>query len=414
MPARLSCLHTRPGSSVLFAIALAALSGCADGGAEDRPASQVRFSASHHLFGFRALRGFGTFPVPTTAVFSDQGRLNLFQDGTYTVARGSGTTSPDRYALEDNGSLAIFVRGSGSEPSVVFRGAYGRVGAADLTVPGTTPDLFFTDRVSTPQSQSLGLYVGTRVQNGQVELEGAWHLLSLHVVFGQTILAPDNVARAARGGVSIAAGAPGSARAISGTGSQGTSGLAFGGTIQNLLTSGTGDGTCNLTVSYTLTGQAADSRVMQAAATENLVLGLDADETDGEAGLLFLLRKFDAPAQPVDSVRVPGTFLVGGTTMFVNPSNSGSDAFVGTVVLTAPNGFRLDAVGNNGQDFSYQGTYTLSPDGGMTIQISGTNENWFGAIDRSYNTFAFVDDFLEIRSNNIPELNLGFGVRRKQ
>ncbi len=407
-------MHPRTQFRVaLLAVATSFLTGCADGGEEDRPLSEVRFSATHHLYGFRALRGFGTFPVPTTAVFTDQGTLNLFDDGTYTVARSSGTSTAARYALENPGDLALFVPGANSEPSVVFRGAYGRVGAADLTVPGSTPDLFFTDRVSTPASQSLGLYVGTRILTGQVELEGAWHLLSLHVVFGQTLLSPDNVARGARGGVMVTAGAPGTARTISGTGSQGTGGLVFGGTIQNLLTNGSGDGTCNLTVSYQLTGQPADSRVVQAAATNNLVLGLDADESDGESGLVFLVRKFDAPATPVDSVRVPGTFLVGGSTMFVNPTNSGSDAFVGTAVLTAPNGFRLDAVGNDGQDFSYQGTYTLAPDGGLTINVSGTNETWFAAIDRSYNTLVFVDDFLEVRSNNIPELNLGFGVRQK-
>ena len=203
-------------------------------------------------------------------------------------------------------------------------------------------------------------------------------------------------------------------RTISGTGTQGTSGLVLGGTIQNLLDGSlSGDGTCNLTVDYTLPSQAADSRVMRSAANANMVFALDDDESDNEAGLLFLVRKFDAPATPVDSVRVPGTFLVGGHTVFVNPSNSGSDAFVGTVTLTAQGGFRLDAVGNSGQDFSYVGTWTLAADGGLTLSISGTNETWFAAIDRTYNTLVFIDDFVEVRSNNLPELNLGFGVRKK-
>jgi hypothetical protein len=238
-------------------------------------------------------------------------------------------------------------------------------------------------------------------------------VLSLHAVFGQTLLSPDNVGRGARGGITIAAGNPGDVRAISGTGNQGTSGLVFGGSIQNLLTSGTGNGQCNLTISYQLSGQIADSRVMQSAATANLVWGLDDDETDGEAGLLAMVRKFDAPAAPVDSVRVPGTYLVGGHTLFVNPSNSGSDCFVGTITLTAQSGFRLDAVGSAGQDFSYIGTYTLAADGGLTISVNGTNETWFAAIDRSYNTLVFVDDFVETRANNTPELNFGFAVRRK-
>ena len=388
------------------------LAACADGGDEDRPQSEVRFTATHHLFGLRSLRGFGTFPVPATAVLTDAGSLNLFDDSTYTVTRASGTTGADRYALENDGSLSVYVTGSGREPTVVFQGAYGRFGAGDLLSPGVAPDFFFTDRVSTPSSESIGLYVGTRRITGVVELEGPWHVLSLHAVFGQALVSPENVARGARGAVTIAAGAEGTARSISGTGTQGNSNLTFAGTIQNLLANGSGDGTCNLTVGYTL-GGTTDSRVMRAAATNNLVFGLDEDESDGEAGLLLMVRKFAAPAAGVDSVRVPGTFLVGGHTIFVNPSNSGSDTFVGTVTLTAQGGFRLDAVDNQGSDFAYVGTYTLAADGGMTLSISGTNESWFAAIDRSYNTLVFVDDFVEVRANNLPELNLGFGVRQK-
>ena len=67
-----------------------------------------------------------------------------------------------------------------------------------------------------------------------------------------------------------------------------------------------------------------------------------------------------------------GRFLVGGETLFVNPSNCGSDAFVGVVTLGAQGAFKLDAVGNSGQDFSYAGTWTLAADGGLTLTISGT------------------------------------------
>lgn len=380
--------------------------GCADGGLEDRPQSEVKITASHHLYGLRTLRGFGAFPVPPEAVLTDRGVLNLFDNSTYTVTRTSGTTGADRYALEDDGPFSLFVTGSGREPSVVFRGAYSLV--------GSNPDFCFTDRVSTPNSESIGLYVGTRIVQGQVELAGGWHLLSLHAVFGQTLQSPENVGRGARGGVAIGTGDPGTVRSISGTGTQGTSALVFGGTIQNLLDgAGSGNGQCSLTVSYQLTGQTADSRVMLSAATNNLVFGLDAEESDNEAGLLVLVRRFDVPAAPVDSVRVPGTYLVGGHTLFVNPSNSGSDAFVGTITLTAQGAFQLDAIGSQGQDFNYSGQYTLAADGGMAITISGTNETWFAAIDRSYNTLVFVDDVVETRANNTPELNFGFAVRKR-
>jgi len=386
------------------------LVSCAEGGEEDRPQSEVQIAAQHHMFALRSLAGFGQFPVPATAVQTDRGLVNLFDDSTYTVTRASGTSGADRYALENDGTFSIYITGFGNEPSTVFLGGYGLVGSG---LAGNAPDYFFTDRVSTQGSPRIGLFFGTRVVTGQVELEGGWHVLSLHVVFDQTILSPDNVGRGAHGGISITAGAPGTQRMISGTGFQGTSALTFGGTIQNLLDAeNNGTGAMNLTLDYQLSGQAADARIIESAGTENVIFGVDENSGDGEAGLITLVRKFDAPTTPVDSVRVPGTFLIGGHTLFVNPSNSGSDAFVGTVTLTPQGAFRLDATGNSGADFSYIGTYSLNPDGGMEISINGTNETWFGAIDKSYNSFAFVDDFEELRPNNIPELNFGFGVRQ--
>ncbi len=380
---------------------------CSNGGKQNTPQSEVQITGSHHMFGFRSLGGFGTFPVLDTAVFTDRGTLNLFDDSTYTITRTSGTSAADRYALETDGNLGVFVTGGGSEPSVLFRGGYSLAAGNPARA-----DFQFTDRVSTNGSPSLGLFYGTRVVTTPIELEGGWHVVSQHVIFGQTILSPENVGRGVHGGVSITAGAPGTLRTISGTGTQGTStqgtsNVAFSGSIQNLLdVNNTGDGACNLTVDFN-----GDPRVMFAAASDNVVFALDADETDGEAGVLFLVHKFDTT--PIDSVRVPGEFLVGGHTLFVNPSNPGSDAFTGVVTLTAQGGFRLDGVGSDGADFAYSGSYTLAADGHLTIAIVGTNETWFAAIDRSYQTLVFVDDFIELRSNNTPELNIGLGVRRK-
>ena len=73
----------------------------------------------------------------------------------------------------------------------------------------------------------------------------------------------------------------------------------------------------------------------------------------------------------------------------------------------------MDGIGNSGQDFSYVGSYTAAVDGGLTLTVNGTGETWFAAIDRSYNTLVLVDDFVETRSNNLPELNFVFGVRQK-
>jgi hypothetical protein len=391
-------------------LSLLLLAACADGGKEVRPQSDVKVTAVHHLYSFRTLRGFGNFPPTGAVAFTDRGKLNLFDDSLYTIERPTGTSGSDRYAIANDGALSIYVTGAGNEPSVIFRGAYSL-----NTAPGTTQsDFFFTDRVTTNASPSIGLWYGTRVKPGQIELEGAWHLLSLHAIFGQSLPSPENVGRGAHGAVTVAAGAPGTLRTLSGTGTQGSSSLTFGGSIQNLLDgSSNGDGTCNLTVSYQVGGSTPDNRVMLAAGHENIVFGLDADESDGEAGLVLLVRKFDGSGSPVDSSRVPGTFFVGGHTLFVNPNNAGGDTFVGVVTLTSQGGFRLEAVGNNGQDFVYSGSFTLAADGGMTITIPGTSETWYGAIDRTYNSFAFVDGFVESRSNNTPELNFAFGVRRK-
>ncbi|HEX6811633.1 MAG TPA: hypothetical protein VF384_08430 [Planctomycetota bacterium] len=402
---------------------LVCLAACADGGKEDRPQSEVKISRTQHFVGFRSLRGFGAPPIGQNVVITDRGKLNLFADSTYTVTRGAQTTGAELYALESTGALSLFLQGGGTEPSVVFLGGYGLFdGETSAT------DMFFTDRVSTPASPSLGLFVSTRVATGQVELEGDWHVLSQHAIFNQTILTPDNVGRAAHGSVDIAAGAAGTVRAISGTGtqSQATQGqgpITFGGTIQNVLVSGSGDGTCNMTLQY-----GADSRIVLAVATGDatvgkLLIGLDDEEneTDGEAGIVLMVREFNGTLDPA---KVDGRFLVGGHTLFVNPTNAGSDAFVGVVTLgdvtlSEPGAFRLDAVGNQGIDFTYTGTYVLLPvgggsadlDGGIKITIPGTNETWFAAIDRSYNTLVFVDDFIEARNN--PELNIGFAVREK-
>ncbi|MFT4516389.1 MAG: hypothetical protein ACI89X_004633 [Planctomycetota bacterium] len=390
----------------LWIVPVLALASCADGGEEDSPLSEVAVSASHHMFALRSLAGFGTFPPPTNSVVTESGVLNLFDTGNYTVTSATGTSGEDRYAIETTGPFTVFVTGNSTEPSTAFLGAYSLV--ADQA------DYFFTDRVSTSGSPRIGMFYGTRVITGQVELEGGWHVLSLHVIFDQSILAPDGVGRGAHGAVSITAGAPGTERIISGTGFQGTGALTFGGTVRNLLdVNDVGDGSLNMALSYQLNGQSADSRIVESAANENVIFGVDKNNGSGEAGIVTMVRKFDAPTTPVDSVRVPGTFLVGGHTLFVNPSNPGSDSFVGTVTLSAQGGFSLDAVGNTGADFQYIGTYTLSQDGGMVVAISGTNETWFAAIDKTYNTLTFVDDFEELRANNTPELNFGFGVRQK-
>ncbi|GAB4158311.1 MAG: hypothetical protein Fur0037_25870 [Planctomycetota bacterium] len=397
-----------PPSRMLLAAAL--LCACSQGGKETRPQSDVRIAAIHHLFGFRALRGFGTFPVSPDVSFPDRSTLSLTDRSTYTITRSGATSGEDDYALAQNGALSILVHGGSGEPTVAFPGGYGLVSAANA-------DLFFVDRFSTPASPSVGLFFGARVVQGIPDLSGGWHLLSQHLIFSSsTLLSTGNVARGAHGGISIATGTPGDPLAISGTGTESTRvSLVFGGTAQALAQGSTGDGTMNLTISYQDSLQppgTADSRVLVAAAGEDIVYAVDQDESDGEAGIVLLVRKFDAPTTVADPARAAGTYLLGAQTFFVDPMNSGADAAIGTLLLTAQGAFRIDMIGSQGIDFAYSGTFSLGQDGGMTLSVDGTNETWFGAIRRDYNTVAVIDDFVETRNN--PELNLFFGVREKQ
>ena len=405
-------MRQRPFVLLLLATCLAA---CADGGKEDRPKSEVRFSNQNHLFGFKTLRGFGAFPVQPTVVFTDRGTLNLFDDSTYTVARTGGTSTKQDYELDADGKLAMYLLGAGNEPSTVFYGGYGRVGADDLLEPGDTPDYFFTDRVSTPNSQAIGVFYGTKKIDAAIDLRDGWHCFSLHTVFNASVQAPDNVGRAMHGNVAFAGATADALLGISGTGFQSDSNgapssIALGGSIRFELDGPAGDGTCQLTFQYD-----GDNRVMRAATSGNVVHALDDDETDGEAGMALMVREFDDSTitTALDEDDVDGTFYVGGQTLFVNPSNMGSDTFIGTVTLSTNGGFRLEGLGNQGVDFTYTGDWTASPDGKLTINVNGTNETWHGAIDRTYNTLVICDDFTETRSSNQIELNLMLGVRKK-
>lgn len=381
---------------------------CADGAKENVPQSEVKIAAVHHMFGLRSLSGFGSFPIRPQVVFPDRGKINFFDDSKYTVSRTAGTSAADRYALDKAGALSLFLTGSGREPSVIFRGGYW---LPRTTEPTTVPVVYFTDRVNTPNSPSIGLYYGMKVGTDPVELEGAFHLLSIHTIFNGSVASPDNVGRAAFGSVSIAAGTTGSNRAISGSGTEGrtasgTTSITFGGSIQNIVNGTVSDGACNLTMNY-----GTDARICFAAATPDLVMAVDADTADNEAGLIAMVRKFGTPV--LDTAKVSGKFLVGGYTLFVNPSNPGCDAFIGTVNLSTGNGFTLNGIDHLGRDFLYTGTWSATADGEMTFAINGTNETWKGAISRDYQTLLINDDFRELRSNNQIELNFLVGVREK-
>jgi hypothetical protein len=390
---------------------LCLVSACADGGDDDQPQSDVKIAASHHLFGFRTLPGFGQFPVVPTDVVVDRYRLTLFNDSTYELVEPDGTRGSDRYAVATDGALSILLTNSSGTGGTVFRGGYGLVVSHS--------DLFFTDRIGTSSSPSIGLFYGTEVLPEDVvvdeAVEGEWHLLSLHTMFANSAADPvaDNMAQGAHGQVTIGDITGAGIRPINGTGRQRTTPLTFTGGIQSISGTGIAHGACNLTLGYGYDGGSTDTRSLFAAAGRTTIVALDSDRTDGEAGMVAMVRQHDTIATPADITSLAGTYLVGGHTVFVNRLNAGSDTFVGVLTLTAAGALRLDGADHLGNDFSYSGSFTLNPNGLLTISIPGTSETWRGAVDRAYQTVVIVDDAVETRSNGIPELSLMFGVRKK-
>ena len=175
---RTGARRVAPVSRARCSAALAALlCGCAEGGLQDNPQSEVEIAADHHLFWFRTLPGFGPFPPTATSVLPCRSMFAMAADSTYQLTEiscGSGNAS-DNYALAENGELTLFVTGSGQFPTIALLGGYSRV--------VNQPDLFFTDRITLGTSPSIGLLYGTEQEIGSVDLEGAWHLVSLHVMF---------------------------------------------------------------------------------------------------------------------------------------------------------------------------------------------------------------------------------------
>ncbi len=399
---------------LLALVPILVCAACAEGGSVETPASEVTLAANDHVMWFRSLPGFQAAATRPEAVNSGRALMAWTTESTYTLRflPDGIPTSPERYALEEVGTLAIYQTGSGRNPSTIFRGGY--------HIDATRPDLFFTDRVSAGNSPSVGLYWGLRAVPGQNELGGEHRLFSLHVMMQPSAIStPRSVARAAYGDVTLSGGAPGELRTLTGTGFESGSdpspvAVTFGGSAQDLLDgSSQGDGACNLTVDYTNAGSPTDARVFRGAANEDLLLAVDEDESDTASGLCCLVRKFDAPASPADPAQCIGVFVTGGHTCFVNPTNAGSDTFIGEIELSQGGAFRLDGVSHLGVDFAYTGTYTVADDGALTVTVNGTNETWHGAISRSYGTLVLLDATVENRANNTPELNLIYGIRKR-
>jgi hypothetical protein len=371
---------------------------CAQGGDEDRPTSEVKIEANHHMFGLGGRHQFSEFPIPLDQVGTDRGTLIMREDSSYRIQRAAGTSGAETYALEKSGLLSILIDQGARRSKIRFLGAYG--------LEGATNRYYFTDRHLASETSRVGMFFGVRVVPGTANLEGDWHLFSLHAIFSKSqVLNPANVGRAASGTVAVDA-----AGKITGSGLESTRAtLQFTGDVRAF-----DDGRVDLTVVFK-DAQVTDERLFSSAAGPGIVVGIDEieqkeiDDKGGEAGMIVWLRKRTGTA---DKSLLAGSFHLGAHTIFVNPTNSGFDAANGTLSFTAAGAFRIEAVGTNGVEFKYTGTYTLADDGALVLTVDGTKETWAGAVDQEYKTVLLCDNFVEERTGNKPpELNLFVGIR---
>ena len=418
-------------TTALLTASLLYLSSCAETVQEDRPQSEILISASHHMFAFGGQQDFDEFPVPQAQVSADRGLLTLSDSGGYTVTRPSQPSAAAQdYALEKDGAFALLVPLPNAAPTR-FLGAYQQSDTGD----DQTQVYFFTDRYAPATSPSVGLFWGTRTQGAPSQLTddplGDWLLFSLHVIFSQsTVHNPDDVARAVRSTLSITENAsplmpavvaekdipPGADPAYRRTESSAGVLSIDGGTA-----SGFPDGAVSLNFDF-----GGDPRSFLAGRANDVILGLDDDETTGETGLVAMVRRTEFTDANAAQVSLAGTYLFGMHTTFVAPTNSGTDAANGTIEFNEQGGWQLDGIGSDGPvlgAFSYSGSYNFvqvqDPDNPgvytnlIKLQVSNTNETWHAAIDQHYKVMVILDHEIEVRSPGVsPELSLALAIKR--
>ena len=271
---------------------------CAEGGDRKTPSSEVQLSANHHLWNLESLRQL-SFPVAPAEVFGSWGTIAFRMDSQYDVTL-NGSSDVDDYNLRATGELGILVEPGLNLAKISFLGAYG--------LEGDTGVFYFTVRYSTSATTSpIGLFWGTRIDAATPDIQGDWHLFSTHVVFSTSqTFNPDNVGRATAGRITIDA-----AGVIAGTGTESTrASLTFAGSAKTFA-----DSRVDLDTLDYIDNVTTDSRTFLCSAgtptnvaVPNVILGLNHDTTDGEAGLIALVRARTAGA--ADPAMLEGTYFV--------------------------------------------------------------------------------------------------------
>ncbi|MGE0141829.1 MAG: hypothetical protein AB7I19_01695 [Planctomycetota bacterium] len=379
-----------------LAAGLVLLGACSSGGSNDRFGGSVKLTANHFLFGLVGRPAFPAFPTTTGDLETVNGRFFLRDDGKYEMRQSTGTLlSQSDYALENDGTLAIAVPSSGS--TLVYRGGYG--------LRGTTGDVVLTDRVGS----GVGVYFGTKLVVGPADLTpivGDWHLFTLHAILAPAGSVPDEDLIGVAFGGDLTLAADGS---FTGDGTESEVGtVAIRGAANDFQA--LSDSRFAIEATYDPPARPDYERGFTAGGNSRILIGLDEEtgSSDTAAGIALMLKKRTAAYSAAD---LAGKYRLGLLTVFLRTTAAGIDSSVGELDLQSNGNFRISAQNNQGQDFSYTGTWTGAADGTLLFTVTGTNETWQGAFDDAYQTVIFVDNFKESRTNLQVELNLGMAIR---
>jgi hypothetical protein len=376
--------------------------GCSRGASSrSLPQAEVQLSANHHLYTLSTLREFTDFPVPANNTVACSGTFLLRSDSTYAAELAFCQGGQDDYALEHIGRLSVLVTPSARSGRVRYLGAYG--------LEGDTGVFFFTDRFTSETNNGIALFWGTRILPDVANLEGSWHVFAQSVIHTTSLTAtPDNVGRTFAGTAEVAA-----AGAITGTALESTqANLALTGTVASFA-----DSRLEVTLTQTPPQGAAEQRMFHASAgtpagasAPQIVLGIDTTTSDGEAGLLAMMRKRTGTA---DATQLAGLYHVGLHTIFADASIPGSDVAFGELEFNSAGQWSFEGQGGGGVDFDYGGGYLLLDDGTLRLMVNGTGEEWRAAVDQTYRFLVIADHFVESRpAGKPPELNLMLGLRQ--
>ncbi len=385
-PQCFGCLF--PAALVLALLPLA----CSSGGDEESIGSELTISSTSHFFGLSGSTSFLSFPVTSGEVAPLSGLFTLGTDSSFQIKESGNTLADDAYQLEADGTLQVRLT-QPNRPTVVWKGAVG--------LKGDSGDLFLNDRVG-----AVGIYIGTPALPGIADpmaMAGDWHLFTSNVLYSPATLPdPDEVGRAFAASISLADDG-----SFTGNGFESTSPAA------SLPTSGTvapfADGTFVVNADIN-----SVSRIFSSGGDTDLVFGADDDESNGDAGLMAMMRHRSAVA---DLAELAGTYHLGSWTILVAPDDSGFCSSLGTLELTDNGDFNIDVVNNFGAPLAISGSFTTSDTefGALLFEIpipgSTLTEKWRGAIDEDYNTIVILDNFKEIRPDGQAALRFYTGVR---